>query len=150
MGFPFQSSLKCYTTRAVYDEIGHIKKSYYGLEALIDAGNLTIREPDQSFMKKVICCANNTGDKGRLSLADITILALALEMDRVLISDDYAIGNVAANLKVQVKSISFNGIKELRKWISYCSACHRTFQPGINICRICGNRLRRRYKAHRT
>jgi endoribonuclease Nob1 len=148
MGFPFQSSLKCYTTKAVHDEIEHIKKSYYRLEALIDAGNLTIKEPDQSFIEKVICCANNTGDKSRLSFADLTVLALALEMDRILVSDDYAIGNVAAHLKVQVKSISFNGIKELRKWTSYCSACHRTFQPGINICRTCGSKLRRRYKVH--
>ena len=149
MGFPFQSSLKCYTTKAVYDEIEHIKKSYYRLEALIDAGNLTIREPDQSFVKKVIYCANNTGDKGRLSLADLTVIALALQMDRTLISDDYAIGNVSANLKVQVKSISFKGIKELRKWIPFCSACHMSFQPGTNVCRICGSRLRRRYKVNR-
>ncbi len=149
MGFPFQSSLKCYTTKAVYDEIEHIKKSYYRLQALIDAGNLTLREPDQPFVKKVIFCANNTGDKCRLSLADIMVIALALQMDRILISDDYAVGNVSANLKVQVKSISFNGIKELRKWMPFCSACHKSFQPGTNECRICGSKLRRRYKTHR-
>ena len=150
MGLPFQSSLKCYTTKAVYDEIEHIKKSYYGLEALIDAGNLKIIEPEQIFLDKVICCANTTGDKSRLSLADMSVIALALQMNRILISDDYAVGNVAIHLNVRVKPIAFKGIKELRKWTTFCPACRKTYQPSLTVCRNCGGKLRRRYEARRT
>ena len=150
MGLPFQSSLKCYTTKEVYDEVEHIKKSFCGLEALIDAGNLKIVEPEQTFMDKVIRCAKDTGDSSRLSAPDLSVLALALQIDRMLISDDYAVGNVAKLLGIRVKSIAFNGIKELRKWIPYCSACRITYQESTSTCRICGGTLRRRYKVHRT
>ncbi len=145
MGFPFQSSLKCYTTTAVYAEVEHIKRSYNGLQALIDAGKLRILEPEKAFTDKVINCANETGDKPRLTLADISVIALALQLNRILISDDYAVGNVASQLQVAVKPIAFNGIKELRKWISYCPACRSTYRPNISICRICGGMVRRRY-----
>ena len=150
VGLPFQSSLKCFTTKNVYDEVEHIKKRLYGLEALIDAGNLTIVEPEQAFIDKVISCAKDTGDSSRLSLADLTVIALALQLDRILISDDYAVGNVAKQLDIRVKSLASNGIKELRKWISYCSACSTIYQPGMRICGICGGTLRRRYKVRRT
>lgn len=150
VGLPFQSSLKCYTTKAVYNEIEHIKKSYYGLEALIDAGNLKIIEPEQIFIDKVICYASATGDKSRLSLADISVIALALQLNKLLISDDYAVGNVATHLNVSVKPIAFRGIRELRKWTTFCSACRKTYQPSLTLCRICGGKLRRRYNARRT
>jgi len=61
-GIPFQSSKKCFTTNAVYNEVKHIRRSYSPLEALIDAGNLIVIEPEKTSLDKVIATAKETGD----------------------------------------------------------------------------------------
>jgi UPF0271 protein len=63
-----------------------------------------------------------------------------------LVTDDYAVANVAAKLGVLVKSTSSKGIKETRRWIAYCSACGKAFGPDAKECPLCGNQLRRKYK----
>lgn len=145
-GIPFQSSKKCITTNAVYDEVKHIRRSYSPLEALIDAGNLIIVEPEKVSLNKVIVCAKKTGDYRKLSQADISIIALALQLRKTLISDDFAVGNVATFLKIPVKTLAFKGISELRAWVSFCKACARAYNSHISVCTICGSRLRQSFK----
>ena len=143
-GIPFLSSGRHYTTQAVFDEIKHIKSS--AIEALLDSGNLQLTDPEASFVKEVVAAAKKTGDFAKLSKADISIVALALQLKAPLVTDDYAVANVATAMKLQVGSTSGKGIKETRKWISYCSACGKAFGPAAKECPLCGNRLRRKYK----
>ncbi|MFY9794188.1 MAG: hypothetical protein WAJ93_00710 [Candidatus Nitrosopolaris sp.] len=145
-GIPFQSSKKCITTNAVYDEVRHIRRSYSPLEALIDAGNLIIIEPEKTSLNKVIACAKKTCDYRKLSQADISIIALALQLTKTLISDDFAVGNVATFLKIPVKTLAFKGISELRAWVSFCKSCARVYNSNISFCEICGSRLRRSFR----
>ncbi len=145
-GIPFQSSEKCITTRAVYNEVKHIRRSHAALEALIDAGNLVVAEPEQASLNKVITCAKKTGDYRKLSRADISIIALALELRKTLISDDFAVANVATFLKIPIKTLTFKGISELRAWVSFCKACAKAYNSRNTVCRICGSRLRQRFK----
>ena len=144
-GIPFQSSKKCITTNAVYEEVRHIRRSYSPLEALIDAGNLIIIEPELTSFNKVIACAKKTGDYKKLSQADISIIALAFQFGKTLISDDFAVGNVATYLKIPVRTLAFKGISELRAWVSFCKSCGKVYNSGISVCQICGSRLRRRF-----
>ena len=134
------------TTQAVFNEVKHIKKSHYAIEALIDASNLRVIDPDNDSIEKAKTTAKKTGDFPELSKADISIIALALQLNAVLVTDDYAVANVATTLKILVESSSSKGIKETRKWIAYCSACGRAFGPNAKECPLCGNRLRRKYK----
>jgi endoribonuclease Nob1 len=143
-GIPFLSSGRHYTTQAVFDEIKHIKSS--AIEALLDSGNLQLADPEASFVGQVVAAAKKTGDFAKLSKADISIVALALQLKAPLVTDDYAVANVATAMKLQVGSTSGKGIKETRKWISYCSACGKAFEPTAKECPLCGNRLRRKYK----
>jgi len=145
-GIPFLSSGNHFTTEAVFSEVKHIKRSHAAIEALIDAGNLRIAEPEQKDIDKVVAVAKKTGDSGRLSEADISILALALSVKKTLVTDDYAVANVATIMKIPVRSTSAKGIKETRRWITYCSACSRTFGPDAKECVLCGNNLKRKYK----
>lgn len=145
-GIPFQSSRKCYSTTAIYQEVKHIQQAYAALDALIDSGNLTILEPDESSLNRVIHTANITGDIQKLSIADISIIALALQLKKTLISDDYAIGNIAAFLKIPIRTIAFRGISKIRRWSGFCNACGRAYKPYIRICTICGSRVMRRFK----
>ena len=147
-GIPFLSSSgRYFTTHAVFNEIKHIKSSHAALEALLDSGNLQLAEPSDVEVELVVTAAKKTGDSAKLSKADISILALALGLKKAtLVTEDYAVANVATFMKILVKSISSRGIKETRKWTTFCSACSRTFSPDVKECPLCGNKLRRKYK----
>jgi UPF0271 protein len=148
-GIPFLSSShkSYYTTRAVFEEVNHIKKSHGAIEALLESDTLQIVDPDRKSIEKVIAAAKRTGDYMKLSQADTSIIALALQLEIVLMTNDYAVANVASTLRIPVKSTAGKGIKETRKWIAYCSACGKAFGRNAMECPLCGNRLRRKYKA---
>ena len=146
IGVPFLSNSKFYTTNSVFKEVKHIKKSYGALEALIDADKLKVIEPEAPFLQQVISIAKKTGDFSRSSSADLSILALALQLKKTLISDDYAVGNIATLLKIPIKSMGTKGITEIRKWIPFCRTCGKAYEPNITECALCGSRLRRRSK----
>lgn len=145
-GIPFLSSGNYCTTQAVFYEVRHIKKSYGAIEALLDSGSLQLIDPDKGSIEKAKAAAKKTGDYQKLSQADVSIIALALQLETTLLTDDYAVANVATTLKIPVDSSSSKGIKETRKWIAYCSACGRAFGPDAKECPLCGNKLRRKYK----
>ena len=146
-GFVFLSSAYGYcTTQAVFDEVKHIKRSHGAIEALVESNNLQILNLDTKSIEKVVAAARRTGDHTKLSEADISIIALALQLEIVLVTDDYAVANVATTLKIPIKSVASKGITHTRRWIAYCSACSTAFGPNAKECRLCGNRLRRKYK----
>ncbi|MGI0040084.1 MAG: NOB1 family endonuclease, partial [Nitrososphaera sp.] len=137
---------KCATTSAVFEEVGHIKSPYAALEALLDAGNLSIVDPDRENIDAVVAAAKKTGDYGKLSKADVSILALARQMGATLVSDDYAVANVAATVGIAVEMSSGKGIKNVRRYVTYCSACSKAFGPNAKECPLCGNALKRKFK----
>jgi endoribonuclease Nob1 len=123
-----------------------MNRRYGAIEFLIDSDKLKILEPNKEFVGQVIRMAKKTGDYQRLSTADLSILALALQLNSVLISDDYAVQNIAALLKIPVRNITTKGITKVRRWINFCSACNKAYGSNINQCAFCGNNLRRRFK----
>lgn len=140
------SARRYYTTHAVLDEVKHIKRSHGAIEALLESNTLHTVNSDRKNIEKVVAAARRTGDYQKLSEADISIIALALQLKIVLVTNDYAVANVATTLKIPVKSVASKGITHTRRWIAYCSACSRAFGPNAKECRLCGNRLRRKYK----
>lgn len=146
-GTPFLSGKQCYTTSLVLDEVRHVKGAT--LEGLIDAGNLKVLDPEPQHEKTVIKSAQKTGDVSKLSEADVSVLALAVQLGGTLVTDDYALANVAATMGVKVSSSLGKGLKEVRKWTSYCSACSKAFGPNEKECPLCGNKLKRKYKVVR-
>ena len=142
-GVPFRSSNDCYTTSLVYDEIKHIKKNHDALGTLLETNRLKIREPDKESTKNAIMAAKDTGDFPQLSKQDISIIALCIEMNGEIISDDFAISNVVKNLDLKVSPIMTKGIKDVGKWIHYCPGC-RTNHPTGKECPACGTPLKRK------
>ena len=142
-GMPFRSSNDCYTTSLVYDEIKHIKKNHDALGTLLETNRLKIREPDKESTKNAIMAAKDTGDFPQLSKQDISIIALCIEMNGEIISDDFAISNVAKNLGLKISPIMTQGIKDVGKWIHYCPGC-RTNHTNKKECPMCGTPLKRK------
>ncbi len=147
-GLVFLSSAYQYlTTQAVFDEVKHIKKSHGAIEALLESNTLQIINSDRKNIDQVVAAARTTGDYQKLSEADISIIALALQLEIVLVTNDYAVANVASTLRIPVKSVATKGIIHTRRWIAYCSACGKAFGPNAKECRLCGNKLKRRYES---
>jgi UPF0271 protein len=148
-GIPFLGSAKCYTTSSVFDEIKHIKKSFSATEALIDAGNLQIKEPDVKFIDAAKKLAQKSGDLVKMSKPDLSVIALALELkdyNPLIVTDDYAIANVAELSSIKVSHVMSKGITKVGNWIRYCSACGILYGKNEKTCNVCGNRLRSRLK----
>jgi UPF0271 protein len=79
-----------------------------------------------------------------LSPADRDILALALELGAVLITDDFAVQNVAHRLGIATRSIRQRPARAIR-WRYRCSGCGRYWQePGD--CPVCGAQIKRKIK----
>jgi len=142
-GVPFRSSEDYYTTSLVYDEIQHIKKNHDALGILLETNRLKIREPDGQSTQAAIKAAKNTGDFPQLSKQDISIIALGIETKGQIITDDFAISNVAKNIGLNIAPIMTKGIKDVGKWIHYCPGCKASYQNGKE-CSICGTALKRK------
>ena len=142
-GVPFRSSEDYYTTSLVYDEIQHIKKNHDALGILLETNRLKIREPDGQSTQAAIKAAKETGDFPQLSKQDISIIALGMETKGQIITDDFAISNVAKNIGLIIAPIMTKGIKDVGKWIHYCPGCKASYQGGKE-CSICGTALKRK------
>ena len=142
-GIPFSSQSTHYVTTLVFDEIKHIKKNHNALQILIDSNRLLVRQPQADFQERVEKCAQKTGDIHSLSKQDISCIALSLELNTELISDDFAVLNVSNKLGINTIPLMTNGIKVVGKWIFYCPACKKDFSDEKN-CLLCGNKLRKK------
>ena len=142
-GVPFRSSSDCYTTSLVYEEIKHIKKNHDVLGTLLETNRLKIREPDVESTKVATDAAKNTGDYPQLSKQDLSIIALCIELEGEIISDDFAISNVARNLGLKISPIMTQGIKDVGRWVHYCPGCRTNHQSGKE-CPVCATPLKRK------
>jgi UPF0271 protein len=142
-GIPFASAEQGYTTSLVFNEIKHIKKNHGALEILLETDRLRIQDPDEQNIAIVIESAKKTGDFQNLSKADISAVALCHQLNGHIITDDFAVSNLAKNMHLKVHPVMTKGIKTVGRWNYYCSACKKEFSELAN-CPICGNKLNRK------
>ena len=90
--------------------------------------------------------AKETGDYDVLSKVDMDILALGYECKGTIITDDFAIQNVALALEVKFLSCSGKVISEKRAWRYKCTACNHKEKMKLKNCSVCGNEEIRRIK----
>ena len=86
--------------------------------------------------------AKGTGDTARLSPVDVEVLALALELEAKIITDDYSIQNLATVLKVEYLPMNMKGITKVIRWNYLCTGCGKVFKEQHADCPICGSLLR--------
>jgi UPF0271 protein len=140
-----------YTVPAVKDEVREGGLHRIRLENAVLTGKLEILEPGEAYMDEVQRVLDDIGETGVLSEADTQIISLGLQLkaegrNSVIVSDDYAVQNVADRLGLGYKGLVTQGIKRRYRWITYCPGCRKTFQnpPGDGVCTVCGTKLKRR------
>jgi len=105
---------------------------------------MEVRVPGEAALRAVQNAAKRTGDDRELSGTDRRLLAAARELDATLVTDDYAMQNVADELGVAVDVIAQEGIDERRDWNFQCQGCGREFDEAKDRCPVCGSDLSRK------
>ena len=106
---------------------------------------LRVSDCSPESMEKVKEEARKSGDLGRLSPVDFTVIALGLDLDGIVYSDDYSIENVCTRLGIRYRPVGTGGIKKVEKWNYQCIGCKKWYKEKMDECPICGSPM----KAHR-
>ncbi|WP_290901185.1 PIN domain-containing protein [Ferroglobus sp.] len=125
------------TTPEVVEEIKDEDSKLY-----LDVSGIKVEKVKEKFVKEVLEVAKKTGDIHKLSEADISVLAKALEYKATIITDDYAVQNVAKALKLKFEPVIHSGIRKSFKWIKVCRGCGRKIES--DICPVCGSEAKLR------
>ncbi len=138
------------TTPALLEEMKR-KKLDSVVQMLLNSGKLRVIEPTPSSISAVAETASVLGDLQYLSEPDQQLLALAIDLTKqgyhaVVLTNDYAIQNIASALSIKFRSVGERGIREIIKWKTYCPGCSRLFPKRTKgePCPQCGTPLKRR------
>jgi UPF0271 protein len=146
LGLEFES----YSVPEVTEELRNKAGLSYRVTISTSSGKLKIQSPTARSLEQVAEKAKVLGDKVVLSKADTGVLALALDLLRegrnpVVVSDDYAVQNVAEGFDIAYQSLATLGIREKFEWTYYCPACYRRYdQAELETCKVCGTKLKRK------
>ena len=148
---PLGLELDSYSVPEVAEELRDQTGPSFRLTLSTSSGKLKIQTPAPSSLKEIGDKARTLGDKVALSKADASVLALALDLLRegknpILVSDDYAVQNVAEEIGIAYQPLATLGIRQKFDWTFYCPACFRRY-PGagdLEVCQVCGTKLKRK------
>lgn len=143
-GIDFSLENELYTSPMIVKEIKH-GKMHKKLEYMIDSG-LKVISPSENAKEKVRIFAKKTKDINRISMPDLEILSLAIDLDAVLLTDDYSLQNLASVLNIKYQSIIQKGITKEIEWHYRCRGCGRYWEKMYKECPICGSMLKTTFK----
>jgi UPF0271 protein len=140
-GFQFDGTMEYFIPPLAADEIRRGQKKEE-LDGLIERETLKVQAPSLMNMDKVTVGAQESGDINRMSRADMEIVALAFEIDAVIISDDYSIQNLAKKMNVEYRPFGKNAIREEFQWTYRCKGCGKFYEKEQRPdCPICGSEV---------
>jgi len=138
--FPAEGEL--FTVPTVVDELRDIRAK--GNFEKWCARGLRVQSPTEESRKRVISAAERTKDVTVISATDIGLLALALDLGADLVTDDFAIQNVALVLGVKTVPILQKKARRVH-WRYRCSGCGR-YAEQDGECPVCGAAIKRKLK----
>lgn len=131
-----------YTTPLVLSELKDLRSK--GRFEALSASGLIVSESLPAGLEAVRDAASSTGDLPVLSDTDTGVIALAYDLGAVLVTDDFAVRNVAERLGVRTLPVAQRKSKA-RRYTFRCTGCGRySKEPGI--CEVCGSELKRKLK----
>lgn len=137
---PILAAGDAFTTSGVLSEVAR-GRAADARDALLERG-LAVREPSAESLVRVADAARGTGDEGRLSVRDREVLALALELGAVVVTDDYSMQNTARVLGVPFQALAQRGAVREFTYVHRCQGCRRTFDAPQKDCPVCGSAVR--------
>ena len=118
-------------------------------ELILEAAELIWQIPSEDSLGNARVLAQTTGDIAGLSGVDLEILALAMESNSTLVTDDYRLQNLCELAGIAWSSVTTEGIRSMWSWQLRCSGCRSIVDtpdspsPDKNLgnCRECGSEL---------
>lgn len=104
-----------YTTPSVMDELKDLKSSSLADVAKLQH-DLDVLRPKEKYIKEVKGKAKEIGSLDHLSSTDLEVIALALEKDGEVVTDDYTMQNLAAHLDLDYEGVMRGEIKKKRRF----------------------------------
>lgn len=152
MGFePASTAETIYTSSSVVQELSQKDLTITRFQTACETGKLLVRTPNKSSIERVRQACKKLGEKDGLSVTDVEVIATALDLKLenkvpLIVSEDYAVQNVADYLELKSASLANLGIKYRFKWILYCPACRKIDTRGSysGSCSVCGTSLKRK------
>jgi UPF0271 protein len=145
-GIPYQGNGRYYTTYLVLEEVKH-----HNVGSSLIHSRVQVTEPTPASVSTVRSTALKTGDLGALSQTDVSLLALAFDLKLTeggvsLVTDDFAVRNVAEILSIPLSQTSMQGGEWKNiSWKIYCKGCGRQYtNPKLTRCPVCGTDLIRK------
>lgn len=111
--------------------------------------DLFIMQPSKESVETVKRTAKETGDLPVLSKTDIDVIAVALDKKGTVVSDDFAIENVASKLGLKFVGADLRQISRIIKWQFRCTGCGKRFAEHVDVCPVCGHGVRRTVKSYK-
>ena len=117
---------------------------------VIEATELVWSSPNEDSVEKAREWAIETGDIAGLSEVDLGLLALAIELEGTMYTDDYRLQNLCTVAGITWSPVATDGINSVWTWEIRCSGCgfksevpSQTTPAGHNTgeCDICGSPL---------
>ena len=129
---------------AVPSQMSEVEKHSPERAMLYSAQGPQWATPSAKSLAEVKAAAAMTGDLPRLSSVDIELLALAMEKQGVLHTDDYRMQNVATSAGIEWSSVTQSGISKGWDWQLRCTGCGKSEatsagDAAIVDCDICGS-----------
>jgi UPF0271 protein len=90
---------------------------------LLEGADLQWSTPSNNSLEQASKVATESGDLAGLSPVDLEILALALELDATLVTDDYRLQNCCLVAGIEHQPVLTEGISERWLWQLVCSGC---------------------------
>ena len=145
-GVPYtNTSENLVTTPDVISEVSNERT-----RSLIELSKVNVLQGTPENLRAVKEAAKRTGDAA-MSKADLSVLALCLSIveegnEPILLSDDFAVENVASRLGIKARPLMTNGITTASEWVFFCPACGKKYGKQRLDCLVCGTKLEKRLK----
>jgi UPF0271 protein len=131
-----------HTTHSVVAELRDLRsKSRFDI---LSEGGLRTSDPSAASLGLVRKAAGLTGDKPVISDTDCDVLALALDLEAAVYTDDFALQNIAHEIHVETIPIQQRKARKI-KWKYRCRGCGRYYDHDGD-CQICGAEIKRKLK----
>lgn len=109
---------------------------------------LEVRQAGAAALARVDEAGSRAGTLSRLSAADRSLLALALELgaESTLVTDDYTMLDMAKRLGIRTQTVNQEGIRANLDFRPRCSGCGRWFEAPqkADVCPVCGSGVKPR------
>ena len=110
---------------------------------LVSANPPELHIPWEESRSEAIEMAAGTGDLDGLSEVDIDVLALTIQNEATLHTDDYRLQNICRANDIPFKPVNTKGIKQTWKWSLRCTGCRATTpasaESRVGECDVCGS-----------